>query len=51
MFKSNTKPNFKYCISISMQNPNNQPELFLDKMRGYVWYNQCLFYLLSFYEL
>ena len=36
--KSNTKPNFKYCRSLSVQNSNIQPGVFLDKMRGRVRY-------------
>ena len=54
-FKSNTKPNFKYCISLSIYDPDIQPGVFLNKMRGRVQYgrpnlgwanksnNQCLF--------
>ena len=33
-FKSKTKPNFKYCVPLSIQNPNIQPGVLLDKMRG-----------------
>ena len=44
LFKSNTKPNFKYCISFSIQGPNIQPGVFLDKMKGHVW---CTYHLLT----
>ena len=36
-FYDETKPNFKYCISLARQNPHIQPGLFLDKMRNCVW--------------
>ena len=36
--KSNTKPNFKYCRSLSIQNSNIQAGVFLDKMPCTVQY-------------
>ena len=62
-FKLKNKQNFKYCIPHSIQNPNIQPGVFLNKMTGHALYmhpNQVwakkmqqlmsFFYLLSFYE-
>ena len=65
-FKSNTKPYFKYRISLSIQNTSIQPWVSLAEMRGCVRYDsgigalirfgrkskkQCIFYLLSSCEL
>ena len=62
-FKWNTKPNFKYCIFLSVQNGNTQQGFFVKIRRGFVWYGHpnlvwakkttinVFFYLLSSYEL